>query len=375
MTILFSKVTPVGDELKYVEDAIASGKLSGNGKYSLMCEELLSKHYNTDVILVTSCTHALEMISILLDVGPDDEIIMPSFTFVSTANAFVLRGASISFVDVDSNGNIDLSKLEDMISTRTKAVVNVHYAGWSCEPNKLKEICDRRQVILIEDAAQSLGSYYEGKPLGVVGDLSAVSFHDTKNIAAGEGGALIVNNKEFLEKAYYLREKGTNRKQFHQGLVDKYTWVSVGSSYEMPELSAAFLYGQLKSMEKINFRRREIWDQYFNAFKQLDGIKVMVPIPGLVGNAHLFGLIFETNDIRNRYIQFMKERGIITPFHYIPLHSSPFFSEYIQGRHRELINTDKISSCLVRLPLHYSLSNSDVGKVIDCTFKFARGRL
>lgn len=377
MTIMFSKVTPVGSEMQHIQDVIQSGKLSGNGKYTALCEQFLEEYYGCKVLLVTSCTHALEMAALLIDVKPNDEIIMPSFTFVSTANAFILRGAKIVFVDVDSNGNMNLEALKMKISSKTRAVVNVHYAGWSCVPEQLKQICNDNNVLLIEDAAQSLGSRYKESPLGTLGELSTISFHDTKNIVAGEGGALLIRNQKYLERAYYLREKGTNRKQFHQGLVDKYTWVSMGSSYEMPELSAAFLYGQLNGMDKIISRRKEIWDFYYQSLNTIDKVRILRPIEDLNGNAHLFGIVFESESIRNQFIAFMKVKGIVTPFHYIPLHSSPFFCNSITQTQAEseFVNTNHISSCLVRLPLHYGLTDEEVSYVVDCTLEFIGDQL
>ena len=369
--IPFNKPYMTGRELWYIAQAHTNGHLSGDGMFTKKCHEWLEATTGTKKALLThSCTAALEMAAILADIQPGDEVIMPSYTFVSTANAFVLRGGVPVFVDIRSDTlNIDETLIEAAITSRTKAIVPVHYAGVACEMDTIMDIAQRHNLLVIEDAAQGIMSTYKGKPLGSIGHLGAYSFHETKNIISGEGGALLVNDERFVERAEMIREKGTNRGQFFRGQVDKYTWVDVGSSYLPGEVIAAFLWAQMEEAEQITSKRLAIWHQYHEAFESLE-VAGMVRRPfipeGCIQNAHMYYLLLDSLEKRTQFIAQLKEQGINTVFHYVPLHSAPAGLKY--GRsHGNLSITNQLSERLVRLPLWVGLE-TDIERVV-CTVK------
>lgn len=373
MRVPFNIPFAVGTESEYIQQAFFNKQLSGDGPFTKRVSIILSKIFETRKVLLThSCTAALEMCAILLDLKPGDEVIMPSYTFVSTANAFVLRGAIPVFVDIDPNTqNIDVNKVSAAVTPKTKAVVVVHYAGTSCDMDPLLSITRSHNLYLIEDAAQAIYSTYRNKPLGSFGDLSTVSFHETKNISCGEGGCLLINNPEFVERAEIIREKGTNRSSFFRGEVDKYTWVDQGSSYLPGEVSAAFLCAQLENGQKITSYRMNHWQKYHAEFKNilLDSDLPVMPmsIPSYNShNAHMYYLIFENLASRSSFITFMKSYGVGCLFHYVPLHSSPAGVRFCRTS-GSLTNTDRAGQCLVRLPMSPSV---DSDFVIDCVKEF-----
>ena len=350
-----------GNELAYISEAHARGNLAGDGEFTNRCNTWLQDHVGCARALLThSCTAALEMAALLADLEPGDEVIMPSYTFVSTANAFVLRGAIPVFVDIRADTlNIDEQKIEVAITAKTRAIVVVHYAGVGCEMDSIMAIAERHRLLVIEDNAQGLGSSYRGRPLGSIGHLAAVSFHETKNIISGEGGALLINSPEFSERAEMIREKGTNRTRFFKGQVDKYTWVEIGSSYLPSELIAAFLWAQLEQAGEINQRRLDIWNSYHQQFAELEERgRVRRPvIPAeCEHNAHLYYLLLPGLQQRTAFIESLERQGIGAVFHYVPLHSSPMGKQYgrVSG---ELNNTDELSDRLVRLPLWLGLED------------------
>lgn len=365
--IPFNKPYMTGRELWLIAQAHANGHLSGDGKFTKSCHAWLEARTGASRALLThSCTAALEMAALLLDLEPGDEVIMPSYTFVSTANAFALRGAVPVFVDIRADTlNIDETLIEAAITPRTKAICVVHYAGVSCEMDQIMDIARRHGLGVVEDAAQAIMSTYRGRPLGTIGDLGALSFHETKNIISGEGGALLCRDAEMAERAEIIREKGTNRSKFFRGQVDKYTWVDIGSSFLPGEIVAAFLYAQMESAEDITTRRMAIWDQYHAALAPLeaDGLIRRPIVPAhCTHNAHMYYVLFPGLEARTAAIQAMRAEGVNPVFHYIPLHSSPAGQRY--GRaHGELATTDKVSDSLLRLPLW--LPDLDVGRVID----------
>ena len=360
--IPFNKPFVIDKEFEYIHDAINQGVLRGDGIYTKKCHKFLEEKLNCQKSLLThSCTAALEMAAILLDIKPGDEIIMPSYTFVSTANAFVLRGGVPVFVDIrEDTLNIDENLIENAITDKTKAICVVHYAGVACEMDKILEIAQKYNLPVVEDAAQALGSFYKEKPLGTIGDLGCFSFHETKNVISGEGGALIINNPKYIERAEIIREKGTNRSQFFRGEVDKYTWVDIGSSFLPSDMVAAYLFSQLENMDKINQKRMEIWHKYDEIFSHYDD-KIRRPyIPqDCRHNAHMYYVLFETLDKRTKFIDYMKSNGINPVFHYIPLHSSPAGKKYgrVSGK---MDVTNRISDCLVRMPMFYGLKEKDI---------------
>ena len=356
--IPFNKPFLTGKEIEFITEAHERGQLAGDGYFTKKCNEWLEAQTGSHKALLThSCTAALEMAAILADIQPGDEVIMPSYTFVSTANAFVLRGGMPVFVDIRNDTlNINESLIECAITSRTKAIVVVHYAGVACNMNQIMDIARRHSLLVIEDAAQAVMSLYQGLPLGSIGDFGCFSFHETKNIISGEGGALIINNPEFVEKAEIIREKGTNRTQFFRGTVDKYTWVDKGSSFLPGELIAAFLYAQMNQSSEITQRRLSIWSKYYNFFAS-DGfprgsISIDLPVvpSDCTHNAHMFYLLLPSRHQRDRFISELMTRGVSTVFHYVPLHSSPFFTEYSSSL-PILPVTDDVSSRIVRLPL------------------------
>ncbi len=367
--IPFNKPPYTGNEDKYVLQAMRSEKISGDGEFGRRCEKWFEEKLNClRALLTPSCTHALEMCAMLIDIQPGDEVIMPSYTFVSTANAFVLRGARIVFVDIRPDTmNIEETKIESAITEKTKAIVVVHYAGVSCEMDAILDIAQRYNLYVIEDAAQGMMSSYKGKPLGTIGHLGAYSFHETKNYTSGgEGGLLIINDERFKERAEIIREKGTNRSQFFRGMVDKYTWVDIGSSYLMNEISAAYLWGQLEKADEILKYRLKIWKQYYEGLFPLKekGFIVLPIVPKFCShNAHMFYIKVKDLEERTALLEYLKNHGIWAVFHYVPLHSSPAGRKF--GKfHGEDVYTTQMSERLIRLPLYYGLKNEEVEYII-----------
>lgn len=372
--IPFNKPFIVGKELYYISQAVIGGQLAGDGRFSQLCCRWMEETYQAKKVLLThSCTAALEMCAILCDIGPGDEVILPSYTFVSTANAFALRGATLRFVDIRPDTlNLDENKLEDAITPRTRAIVPVHYGGVGAEMDSIMEIARRHGLRVIEDAAQGVNATYKRKPLGTIGDLGTYSFHETKNFIAGEGGALLVNDEELIERAQFLRDKGTNRVQFKEGKVDKYTWVDHGSSYLPSELVAAFLYAQLEAADQITRQRRAIFSYYARAFAPL-AQRELVRTPDCPTycqhNAHMFCLLLPTRKMRDDLIKHLAERNIQGVFHYIPLHNSPM-AEQLGVPEVDLPVTDDIAGRLLRLPCYFSLERADQDRVIDAVESF-----
>lgn len=364
----------IGDEITNIQKAIDSQKICGDGRFTKSCNIWMEEKFNANkVLLTTSCTHALEMAAILADIKPGDEVIMPSYTFVSTADAFVQRGATIVFVDIRPDTmNIDENLIEDAITDKTKAIVVVHYAGVSCEMDTITDIAKRHNLFVVEDAAQGVMSTYKGKALGTIGDFGCYSFHETKNYSMGEGGAILIKDDKYIEKAEITREKGTNRSQFFRGQIDKYTWVDYGSSYLPSELNAAYLYAQLKNADKINENRLNSWNLYYDLLKPLadEGFIELPHIPeGCEHNAHMFYIKAKDLEERTKLIKFMKNNEISLAFHYIPLHSAPAGLKF--GRfHGEDVYTTKESDRLVRLPMYYGLSTEEIQYVVKYIKKF-----
>ncbi len=375
MRIPFSKPPIVGTELAYMQQAMESGKLSGDGFYSRRCEQWLENQCGTAKALLTpSCTAALEMAAMLVDIQAGDEVIMPSYTFVSTANAFVLRGAKIVFVDIRPDTmNIDEMKIEAAITAKTKAIVPVHYAGIACEMDTIMVIAEKYRLYVIEDAAQAVMSFYKGKALGTIGHFGCYSFHETKNYSAGgEGGALLINDDRFIARAEVIREKGTNRSQFFRGETDKYTWRDLGSSFLMSELQAAYLYAQLEAAQQIKQTRLAIWQRYFEVlrpFAEQGRISLPTYPPECEQNGHLFYLKWRDMSERNAFIDWLKLHGILAVFHYVPLHSSPAGRQYGRFVGEDCFTTSE-SECLVRLPLFYNLQPQELDKIIHVILEF-----
>ncbi len=363
--IPFNKPVWLGTELANLGGAIRdNAHVAGGGPFGARCEALLSQQLAQPTLLTSSCTHALEMAALLLGIEAGDEIILPSFTFVSTANAFALRGAELSFVDVDESGNLALDQLEGALTSRTRAVVAVHYAGNSCEMTRLLDLCGT--IPVVEDAAQALYASYAGRPLGTFGALGTVSFHETKNVGCGEGGALTVRDPELLPRAREIRDKGTNRQTFLAGLADKYTWTTLGSSYGLSDLNASYLLGQLEAAEHIQARRATLHQRYLEALSsplERVGGYVVRGHKDNTPNHHLFGMVFRDPAERDSFIAHMSRHGIVTPFHYVALHLSPMGRRFPSAQ-RRLPNSERLSSCLVRLPLFFNLSDRDQEEVI-----------
>ena len=366
--IPFNRPFIVGKELIYIQQAVSNWHLSGNGPFTKKCHTWLEERVGCCKALLThSGTAALEMAAILADIQPGDEVIMPSYTFVSTANAFVLRGGVPVFAEIRPDTlNLDESRIELAITSRTRAIVAVHYAGVACEMDAIMAIAERNNLLVIEDAAQGMMSAYKRRPLGSIGHLAAVSFHETKNVMCGEGGALLINDPRWIERAEIIWEKGTNRNQFFRGEVDTYTWVDVGSSYLPSEINAAFLFAQLEEAQSIAPRRLRIWRQYHGGFAQLEAQgKVRRPVipPECQHNAHMYYLLLPDRECRTTLIDKLKASGVNAVFHYIPLHSSPAGRKY--GRaHGDLSRTEAASDCLIRLPLWVEMTEEDVKQVI-----------
>ncbi len=368
-TIPYNKPFIVGKELYNIAQAVIEAHLSGDGPFTKRCHQWLEEQLNCRKALLTnSCTAALEMAAILCDIKPGDEVIMPSFTFVSTANAFVLRGAVPVFIDIRPDTlNLDEKKIVQAVTPQTRAIVPVHYAGIPCEMDKISEIADEHHLYVIEDAAQALLSKYKDKALGTIGHLGCLSFHETKNIISGEGGALLINDDRFIERAEIIREKGTNRNRFLRGEVDKYTWVDIGSSFLPSELVGAFLYAQFEMAEKIISVRCKIFNKYYQLLKPFED-KGIIRLPYVeelnVCNGHIFYIILRSNDERTRLIDFLKGFGIYAIFHYIPLHSSPAGIKF--GRtNGDLSNTECLSDRILRLPMYYEMSDNETDRVIE----------
>lgn len=359
----------IGKETDYMKEAIENKKICGDGMFTKKCNQWIEEKTGTKkALLTTSCTHATELAALLADIKEGDEVIMPAYTFVSTADAFVLRGAKAVFVDIRPDTmNIDENLIEDAITEKTRAIVPVHYAGVSCEMDKIMEIAKKHNLLVIEDAAQGIMSEYKGKALGTIGDYGCFSFHETKNYSMGEGGALLIRDEENVENAEIMREKGTNRSKFFRGQIDKYTWVEKGSSYLPSDLNAAYLYAQLEVADKINDRRLAIWDKYYEGLKELKDegkIELQVIPEGCKHNAHMFFMKAKDLQERTELIKYLKENEIQTVFHYIPLHTAPAGIKY--GRfHGEDRYTTKESERLMRLPMHYVLTDEDVECVIE----------
>lgn len=370
--IPFNKPYLTGKELVYIEDAVKKGKISGNGYYTNLCQDFFENKYGfSKCLLTTSCTDALEMAALLIDIKEGDEVIMPSYTFVSTANAFVLRGATIIFADsrTDHPG-IDEDLIEALITKKTKVIVPVHYAGVACDMDKIMALADKYNLYVIEDAAQAIDSFYTGKdgvrrPLGSIGHLAAFSFHETKNIISGEGGMLIINDIQFSERAEILWEKGTNRSAFFRGEVDKYGWVDVGSSFLPSEIIAAFLWAQLENIEDIQQVRKLHWEHY-NSKLQNWALENEIQLPILpsfaTNNGHMFYIVCKSIEHRQTIIEKLKSENILSVFHYISLHGSPFYKNNYIGL--DLTESDKYSDCLLRLPMFYELNVQEIIKAL-----------
>ena len=370
----FNRPAFVGSELEYIQDAIHRGMLCGDGIYTKKCSQWMEKEFDVSrVMLTTSCTHALEMAAFLCDIQPGDEVIMPSYTFVSTADAFVLRGAKIVFVDIRPDTMTrDEQLIEQAITPKTKVIVPVHYAGVACEMDTIMDIAHRHGLKVVEDAAQGVDACYKGKALGTIGDFGCYSFHETKNFTMGEGGALLFQKEEYLEKAEILREKGTDRSKFFRGQVDKYRWMDYGSSYLPSELNAAYLYAQLEAKDKIQKKRMEIYEYYHRNLADLaaEG-KVEQPyVPQeCEHNAHMYYLKVKDMKVRTRLLAYLRENGICSVFHYVPLHSAPAGQKF--GRFAgEDVYTTKESERLLRLPMFYNLDMEDVKRIVDVIHKF-----
>ena len=371
--IPFNKPYLTGKETHYIYEAVNSGKLSGNGMFTKRCQEFFEDRYGfKKCLLTTSCTDALEMAAILCDIQPGDEVIIPSYTFVSTALAFVREGATIVFADsMSDHPNMDADKIEALITPRTKVIVPVHYAGVVCDMNKIMLLARKYNLLVVEDAAQAVDSYFyneaaERVAAGAIGHLAAFSFHETKNIIAGEGGMLAINDDRFIHRAEIIWEKGTNRAEFFRGEVNKYGWVDTGSSFLPSEVIAAFLWAQLENLDEIQNRRKEIWQMYYDGLKPLaaKGLFKLPEIPDFAtNNGHMFYLVCHSLNDRTKLISLLKENDILAVFHYLSLHSSEFYCSKHDGR--ELINCDMFADCLVRLPLYFELTNHEVEKIVS----------
>jgi len=366
--IPFNKPYLTGKETQYIEQAVYIGKISGNGMFTQKCQAFFEQKYGfRKCLLTTSCTDALEMCAILADIQAGDEVIVPSYTFVSTALAFVRQGAKIVFADsYENNPNIDADKIEALITPKTKAIVSVHYAGVACDMDKIMQVAEKYNLVVIEDAAQAVDSFYKNKPLGSIGHLSAFSFHETKNIISGEGGMLAINDERFTHRAEIIWEKGTNRAEFFRGEVNKYGWVDTGSSFLPSEIIAAFLWAQLENLDDIQNKRKQIWHAYYEGLKPLadKGYFRLPEIPDYAtNNAHMFYLVCDSLKDRTKLIAHLKGNGVLAVFHYLSLHSSDFYRDKHDGR--KLKNCDNFADCLVRLPLFYELGKNGVKKICE----------
>lgn len=376
--ISFNKPFLTGNELKYIENAVELRHLSGDGKYTELCQNFFQDKYGfKKCLLTTSCTDALEMAAILLNIKEGDEIIAPSYTFVSTVNAFVLRGAKIVFCDSNSEEpGMDVNLIESLITPRTKVIIPVHYAGVACDMDEIMRISDKHNLYVVEDAAQAIDSHYIGKdgikkPLGSIGHLGTFSFHETKNIISGEGGMLVLNDEKFFARAEIIREKGTNRSSFFRGEVDKYGWVDIGSSFLPSEITAAFLYAQMEQIIDIQSRRIEIWNYYHNELKglELEGKITQPKIPEYAtNNAHMYYFKCKSEENRTELMKYLKEKKVHAVFHYLSLHQSEFYLK--ENKLSDLKYSDEYSNCLLRLPFYYELTKEDQNRVIDLVKQF-----
>lgn len=373
--ISFNRPPFVGKETEYIKEAVEkNGMICGDGPFTKKCSQWMKERFQTkNVLLTTSCTHALEMAAFLADIQPGDEVIMPSYTFVSTADAFVLRGATCVFVDIRPDTmNIDETKIEEAITEKTKAIVPVHYAGVSCAMDEIMAIAKKYNLKVVEDAAQGVNAFYKGKALGTIGDFGCYSFHETKNYSMGEGGAILFQDDRYLEPAEILREKGTNRSQYFRGQIDKYTWVGYGSSYLPSDMNAAYLWAQLEEADKINDKRLSIWNFYHEELKELEdkGVLERPYIPEYAThNAHMYYIKVKDLRVRTKLLAYLKERGILSVFHYVPLHSATAGKKF--GRfHGEDVYTTKESERLCRLPMYYSLSLEEAAEVVKVLKEF-----
>lgn len=376
MRISFNRPPFVGKETEYIKEAVEkNGMICGDGPFTKKCSQWMKDRFQTkNVLLTTSCTHALEMAAFLADIQPGDEVIMPSYTFVSTADAFVLRGATCVFVDIRPDTmNIDETKIEEAITEKTKAIVPVHYAGVSCAMDEIMAIAKKYNLKVVEDAAQGVNAFYKGKALGTIGDFGCYSFHETKNYSMGEGGAILFQDDRYLEPAEILREKGTNRSQYFRGQIDKYTWVGYGSSYLPSDMNAAYLWAQLEEADKINDKRLSIWNFYHEELKELEdkGVLERPYIPEYAThNAHMYYIKVKDLRVRTKLLAYLKERGILSVFHYVPLHSATAGKKF--GRfHGEDVYTTKESERLCRLPMYYSLSLEEAVEVVKALKEFS----
>ena len=377
LQIPFNKPFLTGKETDYIREAVESGKISGNGAFTQKCQRFLERRYGfKKVLLATSCTDALEMAAILSDAGPGEEVIVPSFTFVSTALAFVRQGAKIVFADsCADNPNVDVSQMEKLVTPRTKVLVVTHYAGVACDMDAVMELAHNHNLLVVEDAAQAIDATFKGWPLGGIGHLGCFSFHETKNIIAGEGGALVVNDERFVRRSEIIWEKGTNRAEFFRGEVNKYGWVDTGSSFLPSEITAAFLCAQLEHLEEIQVKRKLLWDAYAAGLSGLasKGLIRLPDIPDYASNnAHMFYIICSSLEDRTALIAHLKLHGIMAVFHYLPLHKSPYYAEKHDGR--ELPHADRFADCLLRLPMYYDLSVQQVTDICRTVQQFFIGK-
>lgn len=392
MTIPFNKPFLTGKEAHYIYQAVYSGKLSGNGVYTKKCQNFFEKQYGfKKALMTTSCTDALEMAAILCDIKPGDEVIAPSYTFVSTVLAFVRQGAKIVFCDsCKGNPDIDPDRIEALVTPRTRVIIPVHYAGVACDMDRIMDIARRYNLLVVEDAAQAIGSYYKGRPLGSIGHFGCFSFHETKNIIAGEGGLLTINDERFIRRSEIIWEKGTNRSEFFRGEVNKYGWIDTGSSFLPSELISAFLWAQIENIDTIQARRKAIWEQYYAGLRPIadKGLITLPDIPAYAtNNAHMFYIVCRSLEERSAFIAHMKQNGIQAVFHYLSLHRSGFYlthpdsrpdncqeiervgdEEQVVGLH--LPNCDHFADCLVRLPLFYELTDEEVKRILDSCHSF-----
>lgn len=371
--IPFNKPHLTGKEVHYIYEAVHSGKISGNGLFTKKCQDFFTTNFNfTKALMTTSCTDALEMTSLLMNIEPGDEIILPTFTFVSTANAFVLRGAKLVFVDsLSTEPNMDVHAIEALITTKTKAIVVVHYAGVACDMDVVMQLSKKYNLYVVEDAAQAIDAYYKGQPLGGIGDFGAFSFHETKNIIAGEGGLLVVNNKKYVDRSEIIWEKGTNRSAFFRGETDKYGWVDIGSSFLPSELISAFLFAQLENLKEIQHKRLTLWERYNEKLSVLakEGLLRLPFIPAYAtNNAHMFYVICRSLEDRTELMKHLKDNNILSVFHYLSLHASPYFTDKHDGRQMEL--ADQYAEKLLRLPLYYDLTIEEHEHVCNSILSF-----
>lgn len=372
MVVPFNQQHYTGKELQYIQDCMNSGRISGDGKYTTACQQFFEgKYHFKKTFLTTSCTDALEMAALLLQIEPGDEVIAPSYAFVSTVNPFVLRGAKIIFADsLPDHPNADINHIKSLISPRTKAVVVVHYAGVAVDMDPLLTLSEKHGFAVVEDAAQAIDAYYKGRALGGIGNFGAFSFHETKNIVSGEGGLLVVNDPDYIQRAEIIREKGTNRTAFFRGQADRYGWTDIGSSFLPSDMIAAFLYAQLESLESIQAKRMQIWSRYAKALSPLmdSGYFAGPQIPSFASNnAHVFYIVLPSLQHRTELMSFLKKEGISAVFHYLSLHKSPYFGPQYTGE--QLPNSDRFSDCLLRLPLFFDMTTIQqdyvIGKLLD----------